>query len=579
MGTGRRLVNILTLAVLIASLAACAPTAPVPKAGSTSVPAASEKPADKAAAAVPPAATAPAVKPAAKTEEAAADRTGSGGTLTIAMSAGNLPYPNTPPNEGGEGSRFVGLQIYDGLTVFDLDQGDRIPAVKPGLAESWKTGDDKLTWTFKLRPNVTFHDGTPFNADAVVFQLDRIIRKDFEFFDNDLFALNRNLTLQFDTYRAVDPMTVEIKTKVPYAYLLYDLATIMFPSPSVVKKYGNQEYVKYANGTGPYRMTKYVDGQVMELEPNAEYWGGKPNLDKLVLRPMPDPATRLAALQSGEVLWAEVPPPDSVPQLRSSGFNVQLKPYPHTILFFLNAYDPPFNNPKVRQALEYAIDRDKMCDGLLNGLCAPAYQFVYPGHPWFDNTVGKRYAYDPAKAKQLLAEAGFGSGLTINMAYPTGGSGNMWPQPMMELLQANFKAVGVDMQISPLEWNNILTIYRAGFATPEYKKYHGMFYSVGYTTPTFADRYTGYRIPPTGCCNPTGYKVDSVDKLFQDAQSEFDPAKQDALLAQGLGKVADDAASIFIVHDLNLRVLSSKVRGFIQPQSWYIDLKNVWVAK
>jgi len=531
-------------------------------------------PASKPAAAAP-----PAVKPDAQVDEAARDRSGSGGTLTIAMSAGNIPYPNTPPNEGGEGSRFVGLQLYDGLTVFDLDQGDTIPALKPGLAESWKVADDKLTWTFKLRPNVKFHDGTPFNADAVAFQLDRIIRKDFEFFDGNLFALNRNLTLQFDTYKAVDPMTVEIKTRVPYASLAYDLATIMFPSPAAVKQYGNAEYVKHATGTGAFKMTKYVDGQVMEMEPNPDYWGGKPKLDKLIVRPMPDPATRLAALQSGEVLWAEVPPPDSVPQLRSSGFNIQLKPYPHTILFFLNAYDPPFDNVKVRQALEYAVDRDKMCDGLLNGLCAPAYQFVYPGHPWFDNTVGKRYAFDPAKAKALLAEAGFPNGLSINMAYPTGGSGNMWPQPMMELLQANFKAVGVDMQISPMEWNNILTIYRAGFATPEYKKYNGMFYSVGYTTPTFADRYTAYRIPPTGCCNPTGYKKDQVDKLFMDAQSEFDTKKQDALLAQGLGIIADDAASIFVVHDLNLRVLSPKVRGFIQPQSWYIDLRNVWISK
>lgn len=509
----------------------------------------------------------------------AKDRSGSGGTLIVAMSAGNVPYPNTPPNEGGEGSRFVGVQIYDGLTNFDLDQGERVPPLKPGLAESWKVGDDKLTWTFKLRQGVKFHDGTPFDANAVIFQLDRILRKDFEFFDADMFALNRNLTLQFDSYRAVDSSTVEIKTKVPYSYLPYDLATIFMPSPTVVKQYGNKEYTKHATGTGPFRMTRYVDGQVMELEPNPNYWGGKPKLDKIILKPMPDPATRLAALQSGDVLWAEVPPPDSVPQLKAQGFTILVKPYPHTIVFFLNLYEEPFNKPKAREALQYAVDREGMCIGLINGLCAPAYQFVPEGSPWYDADFGKRYKYDPAKAKQLLAEAGYPNGLTITVAYPTGGSGNMWPGPMMEFLQSNLKQVGIEMKMAPLEWNNVLSVYRAGFATPENRKYNGMYFSVGYTTPTFVDRFSSFRIPPKGCCNPMGYNNPQVDQAFLQAQAEFDAAKQDALLRKALATVAADSPTTFVVHDLNLRVLSPRVRGFVQPQSWYIDLRNVWVRQ
>jgi peptide/nickel transport system substrate-binding protein len=317
----------------------------------------------------------------------------------------------------------------------------------------------------------------------------------------------------------------------------------------------------------------------MELEANPDYWGGKPKLDKLILRPMPDPATRLAALQSGEVQWAEVPPPDSVPQLRSAGYNVLLKPYPHTIVFFLNMQEPPFNNPKVREALQYAIDRDRLCNDLLNGLCMPAYQWSFDGHPWYDPTLGKKFAYDPAKAKQMLAEAGFPNGFTINVSYPTSGSGNMWPQPMMEFVQSNFKAVGVEMQMQPLEWNNILTIYRAGFATPEYKKYHAMYFSVGYTTPTLADAFSSWRIPPSGCCNPMGYNNPTVDKMFLDSQAEFEQEKQDAAMAKALGTASADSPMLFAVHDLNLRVLSPKVRGFIMAQAWYADLKNVWMQK
>ncbi|MGE3914044.1 MAG: ABC transporter substrate-binding protein [Chloroflexota bacterium] len=575
------------LAVSIIGVA-CAPQAPSPKPAEKTAASAPAKPAE---AAQPAASTKPgtASKPAdsniamgaalAGDEAIAKDRSGSGGTLTIAMSAGNVPYPNTPPNEGYEGRRFVGFQIYDGLTRFALDQAEKVPTPKPGLAESWTTSDDKLTWTFKLRQGVKFHDGTPFDAAAAEFAFDRILKKDAEQFDPELFTTNRSNTAMIASYRKVDESTFEIKTSAPYSFLPWDLAFLLIPSPAAVKQYGNTEYIKHAAGTGPYKMTKYVDGQVMELEPNADYWGGKPKLDKLILRPMPDPATRLAALQSGEVQWAEVPPPDSVASLRASGFNVLLKQYPHTILIFLNVQDAPFDNPKVRQALEYAIDRDKMCNDLLNGVCLPAYQFAYEGHDWWGAGFGAAYKYDPEKAKALLKEAGHADGLTINIAYPTGGSGNMWPQPMMELLQANLKAVGVDMKIQPLEWNNILTMFRAGLQTPENKKYNGVYFSHSPLTPPSLFLYASSRVPPAGCCNPMAYKSDKFDEQMKIAQSEFDEAKQNAAMAKAMEIVAEDAPSLFVVHDLNLRVLSPKVRGFIQPQSWFADLSNVWVSK
>ena len=556
---------------------ACAPQAPAPPA----------KPASGATSA--PAAQATTAKPAGNTiamgpqiagsEEIAKDRSGSGGTLTIAMSAGNVPYPNTPPNEGFEGRRFVGYQIYDGILNFQLDQAESVPKPGPGLAETWKVEDDKLTWTFKLRQNVKFHDGTPLSTDDIVFNLDRMLNKDAEYYDPDVSLLNRSNLLAVDSYKKVDEATFQIKTKYPFAIMPYEMSFITIASPTAIKKSGNKDYIKTPVGTGPFKVVKYVDGQVLELEPNAEYWGGKPKLDKLILRPMPDPATRLAALQSGEVQWAEVPPPDSVEQLRATGFNVLLKQYPHTILLFLNMQDPPFDNPKVRQAMQYAVDRDKMCSGLLNGLCVPSYQYWYEGHPWFNTEVGKRYAYDPAKAKQMLAEAGFPNGFSINMAYPTGGSGNMWPGPMMELLQANFKAVGVDMKITPLEWNNILTLYRASFASQDTRAYNGMFFSVASLSPTSITNFLTSRIPPAGCCNAAAYKSDAFEKVANAGVEEFDQVKQDALFNQAMGIEAEESPTLFIVHDLNLRALSPKVRGFVQPQSWFADLKNVWVSK
>ena len=134
---------------------------------------------------------------------------------------------------------------------------------------------------------------------------------------------------------------------------------------------------------------------------------------------MPDPATRLAALQSGDINRAEVPPPDSVAQLKGQGFNIITEQYPHTILFFLNLAEPPFDNLKARQALEYAIDREKICTGLLNGLCAPSYQYTYEGHPWFDPSRARTTSTIRPRRRSCMAEAGLPNGLQFNIAYPT----------------------------------------------------------------------------------------------------------------------------------------------------------------
>ena len=574
-----------------------APAKPAEAAKPTEVPkptAAAAKPTEaaKPAAAAPAATTAPAAaakpteapKPTAAAKPAAAvpagvDRSGSGGTLTIGMTSTNVPIPNTPTTDGAEGIRWVGNSIYEGLTSYNLDQADASPVPSPGLAESWKVADDKLTWTFALRKGVKFHDGTDFNADAVVFAFDRIMKKDFEHFDQGLASASTFFTSAIASYRAVDPLTLEIKTKSPYALLVYDLTSTFIPSPAAVQKHGNKEYAKFATGTGPFKMTKYVDGQVMELEPFAEYWGGKPKLDKLILRPMPDASTRLAALQSGEIQWADVIPPDALPQVKASGYNVVLKPYQHTMALLLNLYDAPFDNPKVREALQYGIDRDKLCNGLLNGLCAPAVQFPYEGHPWWDPATGKKYAYNPEKAKALLAEAGHPNGVTFTVAAPNGGSGNMWPGPMTEFVQASLKQSGFDMQIQMMEWNNILSMGRAGFGVPDNKKYQAIYVSVSWTAPYNGDRFSSSRIPPQGCCNTMGYKNPTYDKLFGDAAAEFDGAKRDDLIRQAFAEVAKDSPMIFIVHDLNQRVLAPSVQGFIQPSSWFVDLTKVWMKK
>ncbi|QGG94992.1 ABC transporter substrate-binding protein [Actinomarinicola tropica] len=494
-----------------------------------------------------------------------------GGVLRIAMSAGNVPFPSTPPNEGYEGYRFVGNNIYDALTRFDLDQAETIPTAQPSLAESWEVSEDQLTWTFHLREGVTFHDGTPFDAEAAVFQFDRINDPDFEHYDAINAPRYGNYMRFVESWEAVDPQTFTVTTSEPYAWLAEDLAHVFFPSPTVVQEVGNDAYNQHATGTGPFVMTRYVDGEVMELTANEDYWGGRPLLDQIVLYPKPEPAARLSALQSGEVDWAEVPAPDAIEQLEAEGFAVHLGKYPHGIMPRFNMFREPFaDNLALRQALNYALDREGIA-ALINDVGYPASQFVYEGHPDFvDDHPG--YSYDPERARELLAEAGYEPGeLELTMAYPTGGSGNMFPGPMMEKLQADFEAIGVGVELMPLEWNTIITILYEGMDQPAWSDIDIMFISpaAGQVSSGYGSAFLCER--PGGLPNATGNCTPGVDEAYAAAMASFDPEESHAHLRDMMRLALDDAMFLYWVHDLNLRVMSPEVQGYVHAQSWWTD--------
>jgi peptide/nickel transport system substrate-binding protein len=504
---------------------------------------------------------------------------GSGGTLRIAMSAGNIPWPATPPSEGYEGYRFVGNNIYDGLTQLNLDQSETIPTPQPALATSWDVSPDLTTWTFHLRDGVKFQDGTPFDADAVIFQFERMKNPDFQYYDKADAARYGATFRYFKSWEKVDGSTVRFTMIQPYGWTLYDLLTIYFPSPTVVMQYGNDNYNQHAVGTGKFEMTKYVDGETMELTANPDYWGGKPKLDKIILTPQPEAASRLSALQSGEVDWAEVPSPDAVPQLQASGFQVMMGKYPHGIMPRFNLFREPFkDNVKLRQALNYALDREGTA-ALINDVGYPAKQYVYEGHPDFaTDTSG--YAYDPEKAKQLLAEAGYKPGqLKLKMAYTTGGSGNMFPGPMMEKLQADFKAIGVDVELMPMEWNTLITVGLDGLDKPQWKDI-----DILWASPAAGMLPTGYNVTflstrPGDQPNAAGLNDPQIDAAYNAAMQAPTAAESHADIQKMMKIAVDQAYFLFWMHDLNLRVLSPKVHGYVQPQSWWVDFSKIWVER
>jgi peptide/nickel transport system substrate-binding protein len=508
-----------------------------------------------------------------------------GGVLRIGMTAADIPYTAGIPDQGGEGYRFIGYQMYDALINWDLSQGDRLPDLVPGLAESWEVSkEDNTKWIFHLRRGVKFHDGTEFNADAVIWNMERVRNKDAPQFDPKQAAMVEFRIPLLKSWRKIDDYTVEFTTIRPSSFVPYQVCYVLFSSPTQWENMG-RDWGKVAMnpaGTGPFKLRRLVPRERAELEPFTEYWDKKriPRADKLILLPMPETTTRLAALRTGQVDWIEVPPPDGIPSLRQAGFQIILRSYPHNWTYSLNLSKPPWDNKLVRQAANYAIDREGICKSLLNATCAPAISEVYPGHPWFGNPR-VRYEYDPKQAMALLKQAGYeGKRLKTSVLISTSGSGQMLPLPMNEYVQENLREVGIDLELVPIEWNTLILRLRKGLQDPENAHLGAMNVSYGFIDPFSAfTRFFHSGSQPPKSLNVMPYVNPEVDRLIELAELEFDLGKQNQILAKVHEIIVEDAPWVFIVHDLNPRALSPKVKGFVQAQSWFQDLTPAWVEK
>ncbi|MCB1744852.1 MAG: 4-phytase, partial [Gammaproteobacteria bacterium] len=239
-----------------------------------------------------------------------------GGTLRIAMTAADVPTTTGMPNNGYEGMRFLGYPVFEGLVLWDLSSADKLADLRPGLAESWTQAEGEPTrWVFKLRQGVRFHDGAPFNADAAIWNLERYYDKDSPQFEPQGSAITRARNPNVKAWRKIDDYTLEITTDRPLSYFPYLLVYMLYSSPTQWEKM-DKDWAKVASapsGTGPFKIVDFKPRVSVTLEKNPGYWdqGRVPKLDRMVLYPMPEATTRLAALRSGQVDWIEVPPPDA----------------------------------------------------------------------------------------------------------------------------------------------------------------------------------------------------------------------------------------------------------------------------
>ena len=504
--------------------------------------------------------------------------------LRIAMTASDVPTATGMPNNGFEGMRFLGYPIFEGLVLWDLTRTDKLADLRPGLAEKWEqAADDKRTWVFHLRHDVKFHDGTEFNADAVIWNLERYFNKTSPQFEVQAAGIAGARVPLMSSYKKIDDYTVAITTKTPASYFPYMAVYLLFTSPTSFEKAG-KDWAKVAAlpaaGTGPFKITRVVPRESVDLAKWDGYWdkAKMAKVDHIVLLPVAEANARLAALRSGQVDWIEVPPADGIASLKAAGFKITTGSYPHVWPWFYNigATDSPFKDVRVRQALNYCVDRDSLV-ALLNGTAEPAVGWLKANDPHFGSPTN-HYSFDSAKGKALLAEAGYGptKPLSFKVMISTSGSGQMLPLPMNELLQENLKqACNVDVTFNTVEWQVLLTASRG---VPDNPGLQGAV-ALNVSSPA-SDVGVMARYFSSANFSPNGFNFEHwKDDKFDQALATLAGATDEKTISQAYRtaseRLIDDPPWLYIVHDLNPRAMSSKVKGFVSPQSWFIDLTLV----
>lgn len=519
--------------------------------------------------------------------------------LRIAMTAGDIPRTSGQPDQGFEGNRFTGIPMYDALTQWDLSKADKPSELIPGLALSWAVDDkDKTKWVFKLRPGVKFHDGSAFNADAVVWNVGKVLDKAAPQFDPAQVGVTASRMPTLKSARKIDDLTVELTTTEPDAFLPINLTNLFMASPAHWAKKlaavpasvtapaerSKAAWTAFAAdpaGSGPFKASKFVPRERLEMVKNTEYWDAKrkPTIDRVVLLPLPEANSRTAALMSGQVDWIEAPAPDAVDALKGRGFKVYSNLQPHIWPWqFSFVEGSPWLDKRVRHAANLCVDRGSMKQ-LLGGMMEPATGIFEPGHPW-RGSPSFQVKYDVKAAQALMQQAGHSAAkpLKVKIQTSASGSGQMQPLPMNEFIQQNLKACFFDVEFDVVEWNTLFSGWRLGAKDAGANKASATNVTAATMDPFFAMvRFVSTKSFPPLSNNWGFYSNKQVDAVVDKARTTFDGKERDKALAELHTLVVDESPFLFVAHDVGPRAMSAKVGNVVQPQSWFIDIATMTV--
>ena len=457
--------------------------------------------------------------------------------------------------------------------IFDsLYHRDDNMQIVPWLATSYEN-PDPLTWRFHLREDVKFHNGNDFRANDVKFTIERMLE------DDSLWSA-RNF---IDKVEVVDDYTVDIITQEPYAALMTRVVLWQMTDEEYFDEVGADGFANQPVGTGPFGFVEWIRDERLVFEANTDYWRGAPRIETVLFRSIPEPATRIAALEAGDVDIVSAVPPDYVDLAPQS---VEVLTVPGTRAFFIgmNVTMEPFDDVRVRQALNYAVDMDSIIDNLMNGLARKIDNPLLPeAFGYADTPI---YYYDPTRAQALLADAGYPDGFEMQLdTYPD-------LKELGEALAGQLSEVGVEVDVNVMERAALYAKYEPGFSQAYLSSWgnseadaDGMlskqFYSKRYGCNTLLppdDPESGYGNESLGCFY-TGYGNADVDAAVEAGAMEVDPDKRKAHYYTALTTIVSEPPWVFLHNPEEIYAQRDRVQNWVPRSDALIILDKASVTQ
>ena len=446
--------------------------------------------------------------------------------------------------------RQVFHSIYD--TLIEVDKNLNFV---PMLAEKWEISKDAKTYTFFLRKNVKFHDGTPFNAEAVKFNFERMM-------DPKAGSPRASELSSISSINVVDENTLKVQLSKPYSPFLAALSDRagMMVSPTAVKKEG-KNFANSPVGTGPFKFVSRVKQDKLVVAKNPDYWGGAPKFEKIEYRPYADENVRLTNLTSGDVDIISKVPPKDVERLKTDP-NITLSEA-NALGFqglYLNTKNAPFNNKALRQALDLVIDRDSIIKVALRNTAVQAAGPIPPG-TWAYNDKIKTTKRNIEKAKKIMADAGFPNGFSFTLQLPP----KPVEQQISQMVQSMAAEAGIKVKLENVEFGTMLD-------NMDNFKFDAV--RLGWSGRTDPDGNI-YALYHTGGSINYGYSNPKMDELLDQARVATDQAERKAIYtkASELGK--EEVPYIFLYHELDYKAYKNNLQGFQHIADQMMRFKDV----